>query len=123
MAYHDRHHILNNRQEWSLRADARTLRETPTLIPVLDRDLHETLHANTPPVPLLGFYALRSTLANFQEGVTPLQSMDNLMFAIEAAGKNPRTHPLERSLGDLAIQAIDLQRPYIAQGTRLRLVA
>jgi hypothetical protein len=113
----DRHHILHHRVEWTLRSNAERLRESPPLVPSIPREVHNEIHANCPPVPLLGHHALLRTVASYQPlwGDT-MGSMDNLMFAMEQAQQHPRAHPIERDLADLAIQAVDLQRPYIREG-------
>ena len=119
----DKHHILHNRLEWELRPEARRLRQTRTLVPDIDRTVHNQIHAVCPPVPPLGYYALRVIENHFEEGNSTLQSMDNLMKAIEIGANHPRAHDLEKHMADLAIWAIDLQRPWIAEGrTHLRLV-
>lgn len=114
---HDRHHILHHKQEWTLREKAELLRESPPLIPSIPREVHNEIHANCPPVPLLGYHALARTLSSYVPlwGDT-LGSMDNLMFAMEEAQSHPRAHAIERDLAELAIQAVDLQRPYIREG-------
>lgn len=113
----DRHHILHLRQEWTLRSNAERLRESPPLVPEIPRDIHEEIHANVPPVPLLGHHALAHIVKAYEpvRGDT-LTSMDNLLFAMEAAARHERAHPIERNLAELAIQAVDLQRPYIREG-------
>lgn len=113
MERRDHHHLLNPAREWSLRPDARKLRESQGLIPLIDRELHDEIHRHCPPVPLLGFYALQLTLREFQPHPNTLISIDNLMFAIEASGRHPKAHPIESSLSMLVIQAIDLQRAFL----------
>lgn len=112
----DRHHILNSRVEWTLRPHAAKLRGTPSLIPTLDREVHEELHRECPPVPLLGAYALRGTLERFVPTHDVLRDMDGLMEAIERSSRHRMVHPIERDLAGLAIEAIDMQRPYIIDG-------
>lgn len=112
----DGHHILHHRQEWSLRPYARQLRETPSLIPRIDRDAHESLHANCPPVPLLGHYALMGTVARFQPTGDTLRDISGLQSAMEQATRSSRFHPIERDLAGLAIEALDLQIPFIKEG-------
>lgn len=113
----DKHHVLHYRQEWTLRPNAERLRESPPLIPEIPREIHNEIHANTPAVPLLGHHALLHT-AKFYRPIPydTLGSMDNLMFAMEEAARHERAHPIERDLAELAIQAVDLQRPYIREG-------
>lgn len=113
MERRDKHHLLNPAKEWTLRPDAKRLRESQGLVPLIDRDVHEEIHRNCPPVPLLGFYALQRTLREFQPHPDTLISIDNLMFAMEAAARHPKAHPVERDLAMLATQAVDLQRAYL----------
>lgn len=112
------HHILNPRQEWSLRPEGRRLRNNHLLIPELDVDVHKELHENCPTVPLLGLYALRAINCEPWEGKDTLTSVDNLLVVIHEMLKRPRFHPVDRELGELAIHAIDLQKPYIKEGLR-----
>lgn len=111
----DSHHILFPRQEWELRPDAKNIRRSPLLIPRMNREVHNELHQNCPPVPLLGYYALQRILRDFHPQVTTLTTMDNLMEMIETSN-GPRTHAIERHMAELAVWAIDLQRPFIAEG-------
>lgn len=112
----DCHHILHNREEWSLRNDALFLRETPSLIPALERSVHDEIHETCPPVPLLGCYALAIIRREFEPTPDTIETMENLMFAIEEAGRHPKAHPLEKDLGQLAIEAVRLQIPDIREG-------
>lgn len=113
MERRDRHHLLNPRLEWTLRPNARKLREAPGLVPVIDRELHEEIHRSCPPIPLLGHHALQTVAREFQPHPDTLVSIDNLLFAIEAAGRHPKAHPVELELSSIAIQAIGLQREYL----------
>lgn len=114
----DIHHILFNRQEWTLRQDAESLREQPLLKPRMEREVHNELHRHCPPVPPLGYYALFRVRRDFEVGSDVFSTMDNLLGAIETANKSPKSHAIERSLGELTMQAIDLQRPFIREGLR-----
>lgn len=114
----NRHHILYHAKEWSLRPYAKSMRETPSLIPNMDRLVHEELHMNCPPVPLLGYYALEKTRSNFNPTGNTLDDMDGLMSAMEKSTRWERFHPLERELAGLAIEAIELQRPWVKEGMR-----
>ena len=118
--FRDDHHILHNRQEWELRPNAKRLRQTPSLIARLERPLHDEIHRECPPVPLLGHYALERTVRLFEAGSTTLESMDNLMLAIEQSSQHPKAHDIEKHLAELAVWAIDLQRPFIG---RIRTIA
>jgi hypothetical protein len=111
-----RHHILHERWSWTARPDAKRLRDTPSLIPNIPRDIHDELHDKCPHVPLLGSYALRNVAGIYVPTGDTLKDMDGLMSCIERASRNPRAHLIERDLAGLAIEAIDMQRPYIIGG-------
>lgn len=114
--YSSRHHIMHEGWAWTARPDAKRLRDTQSLIPRIPRDVHNELHAHCPHVPLLGSYALRSINSIFVPTGDTLKDMDEIMSCIERASRNPRAHMVERDLAGLAIEAIDLQRPYIKKG-------
>ena len=111
----DRHHIVHNRAEWNLRPAGAMIRREGTLIPEMPRTLHNLIHSECPSVPLLAVHSLERTAQMFRPGRDTLESMDNLMSAIEKSVDHPRAHELERNLAMLAIEAIDLQRPYIQE--------
>ncbi len=112
----NRHHILFDRRSWELRAESKYLREQPSLIPLMDMDIHSELHQNCPPVPMLGYYALNSIVSNFHPHSNTLISMDRLMGAMEQSTRHKNTHPIERELAALAIEAVELQRYFIKDG-------
>lgn len=114
----DRDHIFWTEPHWRSTKEAAALRSTPSLIIPLYRDVHEEKHKNTPPVPLLGFHTLRRTLQIYEPGSTPIQSLDNVMLAIEQAANNPNAHIIEKHMAELAIWALDLQHPFIAESPR-----
>lgn len=112
---HDRHHILHERKEWSLRPQARSIRETPTLVPTIPRTIHNEIHRECPAIPLLGYYSLARVYSDFVPGDDTFSSMDNLMLSIDKAARAERAHPIERELAELVIEAIDLQRPFLKE--------
>lgn len=112
--YRDNHHLLFSRQEWSLRPEAKALRENKSLIVNATRAEHEELHRNCPAVPLLGYSALVRVLCDYEPGNNQLESIENLMRSIDKAGSHPKAHPVEKKLSELTVWALDLQRPFIA---------
>ena len=114
------HHPIHNRLEWTLRPEAQYIREHPTLLFPMEIPLHQELHQKCPTIPLLGVHALQQVVRIWKPSQDKLQSIDNLQFAIERAGNHPRAHEVERSLGQLAIHAIDLQKPYLRESLGLR---
>lgn len=118
--FNDEHHILHHRQEWELREDGKKLRDTLALRPVIFRGMHNEIHRDCPPIPLLGYHALAQVRKHFQPTFDTFETIDRLCFAIEKAGWHERSHPIERDLGELAIEAIRLQIPYIQEGIMQR---
>jgi len=112
----DKHHLLWPRREWTLRPEARKIRETPSLIHRIDREVHDYIHESTPGVPLLGFYTLRSVLEYFDPVGHPLNDIDWLCLSIDHATKSHPTHPIERDLGGLAIEVLTMQKNIILDG-------
>lgn len=116
MAERDGHHVLHYKQEWRLRPEAKKIREHESLIPTIDRSLHNEIHKECPPVPMLGYHALKRTGILWVPSRDTLESIDNLLFAIDRATQTPRTHRIERELGLLTIEAIELQKPFLKEG-------
>lgn len=114
----DNHHMLFSRSDWNSRPEATRLRTFHSLIANIPRGLHEEIHAECPPVPLLGYYALMNTYRAFEPEDTPLAALDSLIFAIDHSSDHPRAHELERQLAHVAAQTLALQRPFIKQTTR-----
>lgn len=102
--------MLHSRQEWSLRPETAALRETPQLIPLVDRDLHDEIHRLSPTVPLLSYHVMRHAVARFEPQPTTVETIDNLMLSIDHAARHPRAHRLERALAHIAIETLHLQR-------------
>lgn len=108
--YQDRHHILHHRQEWDLRPESAALRGDPSLIPLIDRTVHEELHRVSPAVPLLSYHVLVRVLNLYEPQRDVIDSMDNLMLTIDHAARHRRAHRVERGIANLAIEALDIQR-------------
>jgi hypothetical protein len=114
----DLHHILFNKEEWSLRPEGMYLRNIPELVPRLDYNIHhDQLHRSCPAVPMLGYHALARVASRFKPvpGDT-LASVDKLAISIESSLRHPKTHEIEREQGRLAIWALELQKPYLKEG-------
>ena len=113
--YSDVHHIVHHRQEWELRPEGKAIRTAKGLMPRIYRPIHEDIHDNCPSIPLLGFEALRAVLSIYEPHEDTMKSLQRLMSAIEVSGKRPRSYPIERDLGELAIEALSLQIPYLEE--------
>lgn len=52
----------------------------------------------------------------FYRGRTHLDTIDNLLFALESVEGHPRLSDLDKALAGIALQAVDIQRPFIVEG-------
>ena len=111
-----RHHLLFNRRAWSSYKEGQSLRETPSLIIPMEHEAHAELHRNVPIVPLLGYYGLVNVRNRFVPTGDHRTDIEGLQRSIEQSTKHPRSHRLEKGLAELAIHAIDLQKPYLELG-------
>ena len=114
--FKDEHHIINRKREWELRPEAYRIRAVKSLRPVIPRVIHNAIHAHTPPVPLLGYETLVQVQKNFRPTSDTLETLDLLCDSIVEAGRHPRAHPIERELGELTIEALQLQVPFLREG-------
>ena len=111
----DRDHAFWTESHWTSTKEASALRSMGSLVIRLDRYTHEQKHKSTPPIPLLGFHTLRRTLATYEPGRTPIQSIENVQRSIENASAAPRMHEIERQQAALAVWALELGKPYWEQ--------
>lgn len=111
----DRHHVLFPRQEWTLRPEAKTLRNTASLIPAIDREVHNEIHRQVPFVPVMGYYALRRVMSDFYPQRTTLATLDELLFSMEEASGNPKSHPIETAQIKLSMLALEAERDILRQ--------
>lgn len=107
---HDRHHVIHTRVDWTSSPPARRLRNTPELIPRIDRELHEEIHSQSPAVPLLGYHALYRVNRDFEPARTTWETIENLMRVVEQASRHERSRPIESELALLNARALDIQR-------------
>lgn len=117
MGIEDRHHVLHTRASWTSHMDGKWLREQHFLIPTIERDIHEAIHAECPTVPLLGHTALQVVRGLYVPRETVLGSIDALTTAIQQAEHTQGMHYIDSKLCQLAIQAIRLQIPYLRKNT------
>ena len=113
---HEKHHVLFNKREWEARPQYKDLRNNGGLIVPMEREVHNELHRNVQLVPTLGYHGIMAVHREFYRGRGYIESLDNLMFAVESAKNNERLSGIERGLAGLALEALDLQRPFIIEG-------
>lgn len=115
MARKEEHHLLHDRVSWESRDTGKLIRRNRGLIVPLESDNHAELHRQTPVVPLLGYHALYRVAREYRSsGNNYLKNIELLQFAIEEAGSSPKSHEVERQVGQLAIHVLDLEKPFVA---------
>lgn len=83
----------------------------------LPRDIHEELHAHTSPVPLLGYHTLRRVARDLDPYYPQIQDgIDDWCFAVERSNEHPKAKPMEIKLGELAIETVREQLPFLDEG-------
>jgi len=109
----DVHHIMNPQRVHEIYPQSAYIRRV-MLVRDMPRHLHDLLHRNTSPVPLLGYYALQRVAGEMQPYYEdPLESIDDFSFAVDLANKHPKARKVERELGELTVHTIREQIPFI----------
>lgn len=111
------HHTLFNRAAWESHEATKSLRNCRWLIPPLEAEAERQIHANIAVVPLLDPVSAIHTRKNFR----PVQgnfveSMYRFITAVEQTIRHPKSSELQRVLGSLTAQAVELQIPYVQDG-------
>lgn len=109
------HHMLFYDKEWSLRDEARWLREHGGLRVDLSRADHDEMHRRVALVPLLGVHALQRVAADHKPVESLYTNLDRFVSLTEKALRNPQCHEIERDLGHLTIRAMLMQREFIEE--------
>lgn len=110
-----RHHLLFYDQEWSLRPEGKFLRCDGGLIAPLTRLDHNRIHDEVALVPLLGVYALKRVAAQYEPGPSLYKNIDQFASLVDEAIHHPRSHSLEKRLGELTIESMIMQRDFIKE--------
>lgn len=105
----DRHHILFSRKVWQSSELSGGLRSTPSLVPKIDRELHNEIHRQVPLVPMLGYHALARTVRMFYPSGETLQDISRLQIAMEDAVDHPKATRTEKKLAELACYELSVQ--------------
>jgi hypothetical protein len=109
----DVHHIMNPQRVHEIYPQSAYIRNA-MLVRDMPRHLHELLHRNTSPIPLLGYYALQRVARDMQPYYeNPLESIDDFSFAVDLANKHPKAKRVERMLGELTVETVREQIPFI----------
>lgn len=111
------HHTLFNRSAWNSHEATKSLRGNRWLIPPLEADAERAIHENIACVPLPDPVTGIHIRNNFQavEG-NFVASMYEFVSTVERVLKHPKSSTLQRTLGALTAQAVELQIPYVKEG-------
>lgn len=110
----DRHHLLFERSTWASNPQSKRLRSTTSLIPRIDRELHDEIHRQMATVPMLGRQAMFRVVNYFEPTGNTLADIDGLALSIERATKPGHSPEGERLLGELAIDSLMRQRELLS---------
>lgn len=111
------HHILFSKRLWRSQDPTMKLRENQWLKPPMYDDAHAALHEAVGIVPVPDWNMGQLILRQFEPVRGDyFKSVDNLLLAVENVARNPRSDAVQRELGHLIVQAVDLQRPFVQEG-------
>lgn len=87
------------------------------MIPPLHAESERLIHAEIAVVPLLDPVSAIHVRKNFEpvEG-NFVETMYNFVQAVETTIKHPKSSTLQRALGALTAQAVEMQIPYVQDG-------
>lgn len=115
--YKDGHHVLFERRLWEANQPGKELRSKPGLLVPMWRDYHEALHKEVDFVPPFPYKMGQAVLSLYRDNPdNHRQSIDNFLFATEEVIQRPKTSHLERTLGYLILDAVEMQVPFMREG-------
>lgn len=111
------HHTLFNRAAWESHEATKSLRNNRWLIPPLESHVERQIHADIAVVPLLDPVTAIHVRRDFEpvEG-NFIATMYSYIRSVETAIKHPKSSALQKTLGALSAQAVELQIPYVEEG-------
>ena len=113
----DNHHACSFEREWSVRPEAMAIRENTSLIAHnLARTAHNLLHYMTAPVPVPGIHTLNFVAHRLENGLDVVSGIDRYSTLVELSLRNPKTKYVDRKLGELSVEAMRAQIPFIVDG-------
>lgn len=110
------HHACFERAVWESRKDLKLIRTMNAMMFRLYVEPHGELHNALASVPVPDRFMAGRILRNFESGSGALQNIDNFCFAVEEARTHHKTQAIERGVGLLIIDAMEIQKPFILDG-------
>ena len=112
----DAHHLAHDRVSWEARPESLAIRENDSMIAHgMGRKAHELLHYMTAAVPVPGIHALQYVANRLPSGLDVISGIDTYSSLLEQAGNHPKAKYVEKELGQLSIQAMQAQKPYLQE--------
>jgi hypothetical protein len=110
------HHTMFERVAWQSSNEALRLRNS--IITPMPIGLHQELHRECPPVPLLDHLSLVQAERAYSPSGDTINNIERLLGAFETTTK--RGHVVSRELGLLAMEALELQIPFIQEAYKFK---
>lgn len=111
-----RHHAAFEACNFNATEAGRQIRQTHSLIPRLDREVHNALHESIPSIPILGHTAMKGVAMRFIPTGNTLHDIDLLCLAYDRATNTRKSHKAERDIAGVAIELLMSQKPFISEG-------
>lgn len=116
MIERDAHHTCHDRVSWEARPESLAIRENDSMIAHgMGRKAHELLHYMTAAVPVPNIHTLQYVANRLPSGLDVISGIDSYSSLVEQAGKHPKAKYIEKELGELSIQAMRAQLPYLQE--------
>lgn len=111
-----RHHILFEKALWMARPESRRVRTNGGLIVKLGQAEHTALHQTVSNVPPPNIYMARYMANEFYSDGDIFENIDRLCHVIDGSIQHPKTSLIDKQIGALMIEAVELQVPFIREG-------
>lgn len=111
-----RHHLLFTKNTWNSQQPTMRLRQEPSLIVAMYDEPHQALHDEISTVPVLCHRSAQIVQQRFRHHDDHFKAIDGLLRLIDETTRSYRAGEIERELGQVVINAISLQLPYIREG-------
>lgn len=118
----DKHHILFPRRIHEVYSQSKAIREVTSLVPRIDRELHEDIHRHVPLIPFIGTYALQRTFNSFHPTGKTLEDIGRLSMCIEDSVDHPKAHDTEKRLAQIAVEGLEIQRYMLKDELRYEII-
>ncbi len=113
----DDHHVFHYKRYWEEYTPSAQIRRA-VIAHRMSRSVHNLLHEECPAVPPLSYEVVSHIARDMDRHYEdPLQGIDDFCLAAEAAFEHPKIKRGEIMLGQLAIESVRMQIPFIIEGT------